>query len=1175
MTQSDLAQRIASLPPEKQKQLLQRLKQQKQTKDTIPQQPRSERNVFPLSFSQQRLWFLHQLENNQAIYNVPGAVQIDGNLDVTLLKQCFETIISRHEILRTHFELQGEEPKQVINPPSELTIPITDLQSQPQGAIEKQIQAEASKPFDLSQAPLMRVSLLRLQPQRHILLFILHHIVSDAWSRGVMLKEFTALYNSLREKEATELPQLPIQYADFAVWQRKQEAKYAEQLSYWQKQLSPLPPPLELPCDYPRPNIQTFRGGQVNLTLPAELTSQLQTLCKQENVTLFMMLLAGWQILLSRYTKQTDIAVGSPIANRNRSEIEHLIGFFTNTLVLRTDLSANPSFREVLQRVRETALGAYSHQDIPFEKLVEVLQPKRDITRSPLFQVLFAFHDVPILPELPDLDLTLLDADSGTAKFDLSLLLRLDTEEGLVGILEYNRDLFVEETIVRMKNHFQILLQQLVTNPEQSITNLSFLTAKEKQQFAQWNHTTVAYPEKCVHELFREQATKTPHQIAIITGEQQLIPFLKSKVTVDPPFAPTPLTSPLLGGTEGGSPNPPSQGGNPWGNCCVGLVDRNGITYQTLNQSANQLAHYLQQKGIQAHDAVGISFGRNQFLAIAILAVLKLGAAYVPLDPSYPQQRLAFMVEDSQAKVVLTQSEISEQLPKEASKIEIDTQWENISKQSSDNPETTITSDSLAYIIYTSGSTGKPKGVAMPHRSLNNLIHWQRDQSALGLKTLQFASLSFDVFFQECFATWSSGGTLVMISENQRRDRDRLLATIQEQAIERLFLPFVALSQLAESAQRQGFVPTSLKEVITAGEQLQITPAIRSLFQNLPHCKLVNQYGPSETHVVTAYPLSGSPENWSLSPPIGHPIANVQVYLLDNHQNQVPVGVPGEMVIGGAAPAKGYLDRPELTAERFITNPFSPPSVPPTGGDVRGGLYKTGDLARYLPDGNLQYLGRKDNQVKVRGFRIELGEIEAILTQHSAVKQTAVTVKTDPSGNSRLIAYLVTDTAVTGEELKQFLGEQLPNYSIPSAYMFLDTLPLTPSGKVDRRSLPEPQIARSELSKAYTPPTSTLEQQIADIWQNLLQVDKVGIHDNFFDLGGHSLLIVQARSRLETLLNRQIPMVTLFQYPTIETLATYLNQESSTPSHLQATANRAQKRADLMAKQRQRRRNSG
>ncbi|PNW59511.1 UNVERIFIED_CONTAM: hypothetical protein BEN50_05240 [Euhalothece sp. KZN 001] len=838
---------------------------------------------------------------------------------------------------------------------------------------------------------------------------------------------------------------------------------------------------------------------------------------KQENVTLFMMLLAGWQILLSRYTKQTDIAVGSPIANRNRSEIEHLIGFFTNTLVLRTDLSANPSFREVLQRVRETALGAYSHQDIPFEKLVEVLQPKRDITRSPLFQVLFAFHDVPILPELPDLDLTLLDADSGTAKFDLSLLLRLDAEKGLVGILEYNRDLFAEETIVRMRNHFQILLQQLVTNPEQSITNLSFLTAKEEEQFAQWNHTTVAYPEKCVHELFREQATKTPHQIAIITGEQQL-------------------------------------------------------TYQTLNESANQLAHYLQQQGIQAHDAVGISFGRNQFLAIAILAVLKLGAAYVPLDPSYPQQRLAFMVEDSQAKVVLTQSEISEQLPKEASKIEIDTQWENISKQSSDNPETTITSDSLAYIIYTSGSTGKPKGVAMPHRSLNNLIHWQRDQSALGLKTLQFASLSFDVFFQECFATWSSGGTLVMISESQRRDRDRLLATIQEQAIERLFLPFVALSQLAESAQRQGFVPTSLKEVITAGEQLQITPAIRSLFQNLPHCKLVNQYGPSETHVVTAYPLSGSPENWSLSPPIGHPIANVQVYLLDNHQNQVPVGVPGEIVIGGAAPAKGYLDRPELTAERFITNPFSPPSVPPTGGDVRGGLYKTGDLARYLPDGNLQYLGRKDNQVKVRGFRIELGEVEAILAQHSAVKQTAVTVKTDHSGNSRLIAYLVTDTAVTREELKQFLGEQLPNYSIPSAYMFLDTLPLTPSGKLDRRSLPEPQIARSELSKAYTPPTSTLEQQIADIWQNLLQVDKVGIHDNFFDLGGHSLLIVQARSRLETLLNRQIPLVTLFQYPTIETLAAYLNQESSTPSHLQATANRAQKRADLMAKQRQRRR---
>ena len=1113
MTESDLAKRIASLPPEKQKQLLQRLKQQKQTNDTIPQQPRGENQTFPLSFSQQRLWFLDQLEQNQAIYNVPGAVQIDGNLDVALLKQCFETIISRHEILRTHFELQGEEPKQVINPPTKLTIPITDLESQPQGAIEKQIQAEASKPFDLSQTPLMRVSLLRLHPQRHILLFILHHIVSDAWSRGVMLQEFTTLYNRLRQNETNRLPELPIQYADFAVWQRKQDAKYSEQLSYWQQQLSPLPPPLELPYDYPRPEIQTFRGGQVKVTFPVELTKQLQTLSKQENVTLFMTLLAGWQILLSRYTQQTDIAVGSPIANRNRSEIEHLIGFFTNTLVLQTDLSVNPSFREVLQRVRETALGAYSHQEIPFEKLVEILQQKRDLSRSPLFQVLFAFHDVPVLPNLPDLDLTLLDADSGTAKFDLSLLLRLDAKEGLVGILEYNSGLFAEETIARMRDHFQILLQQLVNHPEQGITDVSFLTAKEEEQFTDWNHTIVAYRDRCVHELFSEQATKTPDQIAIIAGKHRL-------------------------------------------------------TYQTLNQSANQLAHYLQQQGIQAHDRVGISLGRNQFLAIAVLAVLKAGAAYVPLDPNYPQDRLAFMVEDSQAKIVLTQSDLSEQLPQAGSKLELDTQWENISQQSSDNPETTILSDALAYIIYTSGSTGKPKGVAMPHRSLNNLIHWQREQSALGLKTLQFASLSFDVSFQECFATWSSGGTLIMVSESERRDPDQLLATIQEQEIERLFLPFVALSQLAESAQRQGFVPSSLQEVITAGEALQITPAIRSFFQNLPHCQLVNQYGPSETHVVTAYPLSGSPENWSPLPPIGRPVGNVQVYLLDDHYNRVPVGVTGELYIGGIAPANGYLNRPELTAERFITNPFSPP----TGGDVRGGLYKTGDLARYLPDGNLQYLGRKDNQVKVRGFRIELGEIEAILAQHSAVTQAAVTVKTDESGNSRLIAYLVTESEVSSEEFKQFLGEQLPNYSIPSAYVVLDVLPLTPSGKLDRRSLPEPQIARSELATAYTPPSSNLEQQIAAIWQNLLQVDQVGIHDNFFDLGGHSLLLVQLRSRLEALLNRYIPLVTLFQYPTINALATYLQQRSPNPSHLQETVDRAQKRTQLMNQQRQRRR---
>jgi len=1112
MTRSDLAQRIASLPPEKQKQLLQRLQQEKQQTDTIPQQPRDNNNAFPLSFPQQRLWFLHQLEENNPFYNVPGAVQIDGELDVTLLKQCFEQIVSRHEILRTHFELQGEEPRQVINPPPELTIPITDLQSLPeterQPEVERLNQEEASKPFDLSQPPLMRVSLLRLHPQQHILLFILHHIVSDAWSRGVMLQEFTALYNRLRHNETTELRELPIQYADFAVWQRQQKAKYEQQLTYWQQQLSPLPPPLELPTDYPRPEVQTFRGGQVKLTLPDGLTQQLQTVSQQENATLFMTLLAAWQILLSRYTEQTDIAVGSPIANRNRPELENLIGFITNTLVLRTDLSQDPSFREVLQRVRETALGAYSHQDIPFEQLVEALQPERDLSRPPLFQVLFAFHDLPVLPELPDLDLTLLDADSGTAKFDLSLLMRFDAEEGLVGFWEYNRDLFAKKTIVRMADHFQILLQQLVNHPEQPVTQVSFLTPTEQQQFAHWNQTAVNYPDNCVHHCFTEQVAQTPGAIALISGQHRL-------------------------------------------------------SYHTLNQAANQLAHYLQHQGIQAHDAVGISLARNQFLPIAVLAVLKAGAAYVPLDPSYPQQRLAFMVEDSQAKLVLTQSDIREQLPTQAPTLELDTAWDDIGKQSQKNPETTITPDALAYLIYTSGSTGKPKGVAMPHRSLNNLIHWQRDQSPLGLKTLQFASLSFDVSFQECFAAWSSGGTLVMVSERERRDPDQLLATIKEQEIERVFLPFVALSQLAESAQRQGFVPSSLQEVISAGEQLQITPAIRSFFQNLSHCQLLNQYGPSETHVVTAYLLSGNPDNWPPLPPIGRPVGNVQVYLLDNHHNRVPVGVAGEICIGGIAPANGYLNRPELTAERFINNPF----------DDSSRLYKTGDLARYLPDGNLQYLGRKDSQVKVRGFRIELGEVEAILAQHSAIAQTATTVKTDESGNSRLIAYIVTTSEVTREELKQFLSEKLPNYSIPSGFVFLDSLPLTPSGKVDRRSLPEPQLERPDLTTAYTPPSSTLEQQIAEIWQDLLQVDKVGIHDNFFDLGGHSLLIVQVRSRLEGLLNREISLVTLFQYPTIEALATYFNQQSPNRSHLQETANRAQKRAQLMAKQRQRRGN--
>lgn len=1102
MTQSDISQRIASLPPEKQKRLLERLKQQKQGSETIPQQSREARNAFPLSFSQQRLWFLHQLERNNAFYNIPGAVQIDGELDVKLLKQCFETIIHRHEILRTHFELQGGEPRQVINPPSELTIPITDLQSQPQAEVEKQIQAEASQPFDLSQAPLMRISLLRLHPQRHILLFILHHIVSDAWSRGVMLQEFTTLYNSLRQQETPQLPALPIQYADFAVWQRQQESKYQEQLNYWQQKLSPLPPVLDLPFDYSRPEVQTFRGGQIKFSLSSELTQQLQSLSQQENATLFMTLLAGWQTLLSRYTGQTDITIGSPITKRDRAEIENLIGFFSNTLVLRTDLGGNSSFREILQRVRETALSAYSHQDIPFEKVVEALQPDRDLARTPLFQVMFAFHNLPVLPQLPDLDLTLLDADSGTAKFDLSLLMRWDETEGLLGMLEYNSDLLTRETVTRMATHFQTLLQALVTHPDQAITGFSFLTPEEEQQFTHWNETTVNYPQSCVHTLVEEQVTKTPNEIALIAGEDS-------------------------------------------------------FTYQTLDQQANQLANYLQQQGIKAEDRIGISLERNFFLPLAILAVLKLGGTYIPLDPSYPQQRLAFMVKDSQLKVILTQSDLRDIFPTKTAILELDTAWETIKEASVATPETTIRPEALAYIIYTSGSTGQPKGVMMPHRALNNLIRWQRDQSPQGLKTLQFASFSFDVSFQECFATWSSGGTLVMVSASQKRDPDQLLNIIKEQAIERLFLPFVAISQLAEASQRQGIIPHSLQEVITAGEQLQITPAIQSLFQQLPHCRLINQYGPSETHVVTAYPLPENPENWSSLPPIGRPIANVQTYVLDDNQNPLPVGVTGELYIGGTALAKGYLNRDDLTAERFVSS-----------------LYKTGDLVRYLPDGNLQYLGRKDNQVKVRGFRIELGEIEAILAQHPAVRETAVTVKFDESEISRLVAYLVTDSEITREELQQFLGQSLPSYSIPSQFIFLETLPLTPSGKVDRRSLPDVTIARSQLATTYTPPNSNLEQQIAKIWQDVLNLETVGIDDNFFDLGGHSLLIVQVRTQLETQLNQEISLVTLFQYPTIRSLANYLNDSNRDRSHLQATVNRAQKRAQMRSNQRQQRRHN-
>ncbi|MEH2268243.1 MAG: amino acid adenylation domain-containing protein [Nostoc sp.] len=1061
-----------------------------------PLKPVSRNEHPPLSFSQERLWFLYQFQPDSSTYNVSLAFRLQGLLNVSALEYSLNEIIQRHEALRTTFLASENKPVQVIASSLKLTLPVVDLQELPERERETQVlqlvNNEVQQPFDLEQGSLLRFSLVQLGENEYVLLLSVHHVVFDGWSEGVLWRELTALYTAFSTGKPSPLPELPIQYADFAVWQRQwlQGKVMDTQLDYWKQQLAGSPPLLELPTDRVRPPIQTSRGGIKYFQLDDHLTQKIKSLSEKSGATLFMTLLTGFVILLSRYSNQQDILVGSPIANRNRSEIESLIGFFVNILVLRTDVSGNPSFWELLQRVRQVALDAYSHQDVPFEKVVEVLQPERNLNYSPLFQVMFILQNTPPGKlELPGLSLTRLEIESSTAKYDLTLSIT-ESEQGLSGSLEYNCDLFEQATITRMVGHFVTLLEGIVANPQQQISQLPLLTESEQQQLlVEWNNTQADYPsDKCIYQLFEEQVELTPDAVAVVFDNQQL-------------------------------------------------------TYQQLNCRANQLAHYLRSLGVKPDMLVGICVERSLEMVVGILGILKAGGAYLPIDPEYPQERLSFMLQDAAVSILLTQQQLLKRLPKhQAQVICFDTDWLIISQSSQDNLISGVQANNLAYVIYTSGSTGQPKGVALNQLALGNLILWQLQNNPIstGAKTLQFAPISFDVSFQEIFSTWFSGGTLFLITEELRRDPVALLDFLQQKAVERLFVPFVALQQLAEVAVGSELVNSHLREIITAGEQLQITPAISQWFSKLNDCTLHNHYGPSESHVIITFTLANSVETWPLLPPIGRPIANTQIYILDKYLQPVPVGVPGELHIGGVSLARGYLNRPELTQEKFIPNPFD-----------NSKLYKTGDLARYSPDGNIEYLGRIDNQVKIRGFRIELGEIETVLNQHSDVQVSCAIVREDHPGQKQLVAYIVPQKEMipTTGELRQFLKAKLPDYMVPSAFVILEALPLTPSGKVDRRALPAPDLG-IEIADKFVAPRNPIEEALALIWSQVLRLEKIGIHNNFFELGGHSLLATQVISRLPEALGISLPLRSLFESPTVAQLSEVILRELQTASSL-------------------------
>jgi amino acid adenylation domain-containing protein len=813
------------------------------------------------------------------------------------------------------------------------------------------------------------------------------------------------------------------------------------------------------------------------------MAEELAALSRREGVTLFMTLLAAFQTLLMRYSGQEDIVVGAPIANRTRPEVEPLIGFFTNTLALRADLSGDPSFLELLGRVREVTLGAFAHQDVPFEKLVEELQPERNPSRSPIFQVVFQLqHPDRTALTLPGLTIEPISTDRSIARFDLSLSVA-QTPEGLVAGVEYSTDLFDAQRMERLLGHYRTLLEGIVADPEQRLSHLPLITPAERRQvLIEWNDTAIARPrEQSVHAMFEEQVQRTPDAVALEFDSKQL-------------------------------------------------------TYAELNRRANGVAHSLRRHGVGLEARVGLCAERSLEMMVGVLGILKAGAAYVPVDPTYPPERVEYMLRDAGVEIVLAYGDVRGSLA--AAGVPVLPLGET---QASDAPVSAeVPASCAAYALYTSGSTGRPKGVVLSHEALVNLLRWQLQEIPGPARTLQFTSIGFDVSFQEIFTTWCSGGTLVLVSEEARRDLSALRRRVEEAAVERLFVPFAVLRHLVVTLAEGSTTPASLRHVITAGEQLQITAEIRSFFGGASSPTLHNHYGPTEAHVVTAHRLQGDPADWSFLPSIGRPIANVRIYILDGRLQPVPIGVPGELYIGGVCLARGYLNRPDLTAEKFLPNPHS--NAPGSR------LYRTGDLARYLEDGSIEYLGRIDRQVKIRGFRIEPGEIESVLLAHPQVREAVVVAREDVPGERRLVAYVATgEGEVSAGELRERLREQLPVHMVPSAFVFLEALPLNTNGKVDRRALPIPAVERIAVARAAFEPRTPTERWLVDTWQVHLGIRPVGIRDSFFEIGGESLMAARIFERIARDLGRRLSPATLFQAPTIEALAAILDQIDWTP----------------------------
>ncbi len=1046
-------------------------------------------NTFPLSFGQQRLWFVQGLAPDSYVYNIARALRLKGELNVSALDAAVNEIVRRHEILRTTFIVREAQPVQVISAPQPFTLTVEDLSGLEPEAREAEAlrlaTVEARYVFDLEKGPLFRTRLLRLAGDDFVFLVCMHHIICDGWSLGVFYRELAALYTVFLENEPSPLTELPLQYADFACWQRNtlQGEVLEQQLAYWRDQLSQSLAPLELPTDRPRPSVQTFAGATESKLLPKYMTRALEEISRQAGTTMFMTMLAAFQTQLHLYTNRRDIVVGTATASRTRVEIEGLIGFFTNTLVMRTDFAGNPSFQEILAQVRETSLGAMAHQDLPFEKIVEELEPKHDLSYSPLFQVGFLFEEASSQPfKMPGLRVGAFDVNEGAAKWDLSLALT-ENPQGIAAYLEYNTDLFDAATIQRMLGHLEHLLEQIINNPGVKLSELCLLTEPE------WNHLVVQYNatkqefpyQVCFHNLFEQQVERSPDALALCCGSEEL-------------------------------------------------------SYAQLNAKANQLAHQLIAAGVGPEKRVALCLERSPMMVIALLAVNKAGGAYVPLNEHWPPNRIQFILDDAGICAVLTQESLRHLMPADARfpVWSLDAEWPAISNNSAENPAPRAHYDNLIYVYYTSGSTGIPKGVTMSHRSLVNYATLIPEPYNLrpGGRTLVHSPFSFDLTLTGLLPPLMVGAAVELVNPGDELDGVGVPLSSSGQRYSLIKITPSHLQVLSNWLGERGKCG-NVNALIIGGEACP-GEVLRYWQEQEQPTRMIDEYGPTETVVGCSIFEVPPSERYAAIVPIGRPISNMQMYVLDEAMRVLPAGVIGEIYIGGEGVARGYLGLPGLTAERFVPDPF--------GTEPGKRLYRSGDVGRMQVDGEMEYLGRTDEQVKIRGFRIELGEIESVLRQHEAVKESSVVVQ-GSGGDKRLVGYVVLSETIaaeskeaTREDIREYLKRELPEYMVPVDVMVLDRMPLTSNGKVDRKNLPLPAQMQLGSSGSYVPPETDFEKQLVKLWEEILNVRPIGVTDNFFERGGHSLLVVRLLAHVEQIFRREITISSFFRKPTIRDL---------------------------------------